>query len=133
MLSPDLPVLAPAYRPITELARRHGIPFHLATRGRPSLHLHLPDRSLLAVTDDGIGGAAARKPSGATGWAVTRTLATGQRATVYDSTLTGRYHHLGTDPGPLLGALARYLPPTPSPKPTRARRRGLLHRLLRLA
>ncbi|MGW7579709.1 hypothetical protein ACWGKU_05055 [Kitasatospora sp. NPDC054768] len=129
----DTPTLADTYRPITDLARRAGIPFHLAANSRhASLHLHLPDGALLAVTDDGIGGAAARNPSGATGWQITRTLPTGQRAVIYDSTLLGDHHHLGTNPSPVLGAIARYLPPPPSPKPTRTRRRGLLTRLLRL-
>ncbi|MEU3566888.1 hypothetical protein AB0E96_00435 [Kitasatospora sp. NPDC036755] len=129
----DTPTLADTYQPITDLARQYGIPFHLAANSRhASLHLHLPDGALLAVTDDGVGGAAARKPSGATGWQITRTLPTGQRAVIYDSTLLGDHHRLGVNPSPVLGAIARYLPPPPSPKPTRTRRRGLLTRLLRL-
>nr|BEK65675.1 hypothetical protein KPHV_29020 [Kitasatospora purpeofusca] len=133
MLPLDPPALAPAYHPIAELARHRGVSFHLAIRGRtPGLHLHLPDRSTISITDDGIGGAAARKPGGSTGWTVTRTLATGQHTTVYDSTILGPDHHRGTDTGPLLDVLDRYLPPAPHPRPATARRYGLLRRLLHL-
>ncbi|MFF8769046.1 hypothetical protein [Kitasatospora sp. NPDC015120] len=133
MTLPDTPVLAPWYSPITELARHRGVTFHIASRRQhASLHLHLPDGSLLDITDDGIGGATARKPSGATGWKVTRTLPTGHHAPLYDSTLLGHYHHLGTAPDPLLAVLARYLPPPPSMPAARTGRSHLLRRLLRL-
>ncbi|MFJ8430399.1 hypothetical protein ACIQ9P_03745 [Kitasatospora sp. NPDC094019] len=133
MIPLDARSLAPAYHPIADLARHRSVSFHLAIHGRtPGLHLHLPDRSTISITDDGIGGAAARKPSGSTGWTVTRTLATGQHATVYDSTIFGPHHHLGTDIDPVLGVLHRYLPPAPSPRPASARRSSLLSRLLRL-
>ncbi|GAA1161775.1 hypothetical protein F4556_005073 [Kitasatospora gansuensis] len=133
MTPPNHLVLAPWYSPIVDLARHRGVTFHIATsRQHASLHLHLPDGSLLAITDDGVGGATARKPSGTTGWKAIRTLPTGHRTALYDSTLLGRYHHLGTDPDPLLGVLARYLPPPPAMPDPRTRRSHLLRRLLRL-
>ncbi|MDY0811427.1 hypothetical protein [Kitasatospora purpeofusca] len=133
MTLPDTPVLAPSYSPITELARHRGVTFHIASRRQhASLLLHLPDGSLLDITDDGVGGATARKPSGATGWKAARILPTGHYTPLYDSTLLGRYHHLGTDPDPLLAVLARYLPPPPAMPDPRTRRSHLLRRLLRL-
>ncbi|KDN85719.1 hypothetical protein [Kitasatospora cheerisanensis] len=127
------PILPARYTPILDLARRRGTPFHVTTHdGHGYLHLHLPDGTHLTITDDGVGGATARKPGGATGWQITHVTPGVQAAAVYNSTLLGRYHHLGTDPRPLLRVLNRYLPP-PDPQPTpRRHRTGLLRRLLRL-
>ncbi|MEU8919532.1 hypothetical protein AB0D10_01175 [Kitasatospora sp. NPDC048545] len=125
-------ILNPAYTPFAETARSRGVAFHLSSRRHTAvLHLHLPDGSTLELGDDGVGGAAATKPGGTTGFTLRRTLPGGCVHHVYDSTLTGPQHANGTDPAPLLATLDRFLPPVPSPPARRAARRGLLRRLLR--
>ncbi|MGW4691020.1 hypothetical protein ACWEO1_01370 [Kitasatospora cineracea] len=127
------PILPARYTPILDLARRRGTPFHITTHDDHGyLHLHLPDGTRLTITDDGVGGATARKPGGATGWQITHVTPGGRAVAVYNSTLLGRYHHLGTDPRHLLHALNRYLPPPPATPAPRRQRTGLLRRLLRL-
>ncbi|MEU5388722.1 hypothetical protein [Kitasatospora cineracea] len=130
---PNTLLLNPAYEPITTLARTRGTAFHLATRRYSAvLHLHLADGSTLEIGDDGVGGAAAQKPSGTTGFTILRTLPGGHRSPIYDSTMLGPDHANGANPAPLLAALDRLLPPAPTPRPRHKARQGLLRRLLRL-
>ncbi|MCX4749253.1 hypothetical protein OG455_27735 [Kitasatospora sp. NBC_01287] len=121
------------YTPLAEIARSRGVAFHLAARRNTAvLHLHPDDGSTLEIGDDGIGGAAAQRPSGTTGWTLTRTLPNGHVHHIYDSTLLGPRHANGTATAPLLATLDRFLPPPPPPTGHRAARKGLLRRLLRL-
>ncbi|MFC8449512.1 hypothetical protein [Kitasatospora sp. NPDC057223] len=121
--------LNPAYTPFAEVARFRGVAFHVgANRHGYFLCLHLPDGPTLELGGDGVGGAAAQKPGGATGFTLRRALPDGQVNRIYDSTLLGPHHANGTNPAPLLAILDRFLPPPPPlpPSTPRTARQGLL-------
>ncbi|MFE2346146.1 hypothetical protein [Kitasatospora cineracea] len=123
--------LSAAYTPFVELARSRGVVSHVSiTRRGAFLHLHVPDGPPLELGDDGVGGAAAQRPGGTTGYTLRRTFSNGRVNHLYDSTLTGPHHANGTNPAPLLMVLTRFLPPPPTPTTPRKARRGLLRRLL---
>ncbi|WP_327073185.1 hypothetical protein OG196_14155 [Kitasatospora purpeofusca] len=124
--------LNPLYAPFAEAARARRVPFHVSTTRRGCfLHLHLTDGPTLELGDDGVGGAAATKPGGTTGFTLQRTLPGGHVNRIYDSTPTGPHHANGTNPAPLLAVLDRFLPPPPAPKAPRKARHSLLRSLLR--